>query len=223
MNKNVKKALMYLVAVLVGLLIGFLIFRGTGKTTVIDEDQQEIARLNRKIDTLNTKIGLISLENDSLRKHERVVVKNCTIRIKDIQKLDIDSSSKLLKDNLVKYGMNTKAEDTLPKITEDKKFLLSHDNVKDVNTITEKYKCEIERNNILENVVYNDSVKFLLYEVEIACRDSIQQRSNSIYNKELEKKEDEIKKAKKSARRARVVAILSGAAAIGLGIVNFTH
>lgn len=201
-----KDTVIKVILVIVCIILCFLLFRSCNSKPISDPKVEDIIKvyedsiisLKDSIQALNSKTERLRYERDTIEK-----IKYITIEQK-IKKLPIDSSILLCRSNLVKYGELTKISDSLPVKLYDG-VLLSHNNIKDVNIISEKLETEIKKNKIDEEIILLDSCKLLLYESELACKDSIRDLETVQYEFNLEKIQEDLRKQKREAKKAKVL------------------
>lgn len=196
-----KQFLKYLVLVLLGAGIGFLVFKGLEKP-VVPPEKPDISKELHKIDSLENKIkeneDLVAVLRDSIKQKKTVVIVK---EVEKIKTMPLDENVTLLRANLEKHGELTQPGDTLPSIIQtpeqgDSLVLLSENNVKDVNCIVKKYEGEMETNALLEDIIQVDSVI-------IDQKDSIIQQKSCIiieqdytYNQNIENLQKSLQKQK---------------------------
>jgi len=154
-----KNLIIIALAIVVGLGLGYFIFRDTKPKEIIVE---KVIENTQRIDSLNLIIkeneNLIETLKDSVREKIIYVEK----QIEEIKELPIDENLMVFRDNLLVYGENFNVTDTLPSLCQiedvsDTLVLMSEENLIDVNTILVKYEGTLFINDCLYETVKADS------------------------------------------------------------------
>ncbi len=193
-----KSIIIIVLAIIIGLGLGYFIFRGPKE--VIVEKVVEIEN-TKKIDSLNSIIqyneNLISSLKDSVR--EKIVY--VERRVDEIKELPIDENLELLRDNLLIYGDNFSTEDTLPSLCQlsyssDTLVIMSEDNLVDVNTIVARYEGVLSINDYYLQTIKADSSI-------ISLKNSIILEKDDMLNRERENCEANIRELEKIVKKER--------------------
>ena len=193
--------LIVVLAAIIGLGIGYFLFRNTKPTEIIIE-KEKIVEDTQKIDSLN----LVIKENEELIDNLKDSVREKIIyiekKIDEIKELPIDKNLEVFRDNLLVYGESFEPTDTLPALcqilnsTEDTLVLLSEENLIDVNTIIVKYEGTTAINDFLNETVKADSSI-------ISLKNSIIQEKSDALEKQKLAFEDNMKEMNNIIKRER--------------------
>lgn len=183
LKKKALKVLMIASLILAGIfLVSYIVDKITTKPPVIIVDNEKELKT---IDSLNEVIviqeEIIQQLKDSIVVVEKVVIKE----VEKIKELPITENVELLKDNLTYYGDLTEVTDPYPALIEidnDTLAILSENNIIDANIITAKYEGELNKNRLLNEIVYNDSITISLKDNIIYNKDAIILNQEQSYN-----------------------------------------
>lgn len=183
LKKKALKVLMIASLILAGIfLVSYIVDKITTKPPVIIVDNEKELKT---IDSLNEVIviqeEIIQQLKDSIVVVEKVVIKE----VEKIKELPITENVELLKDNLTYYGDLTEVTDPYPVLIEidnDTVAVLSENNIIDANIITAKYEGELNKNKLLNEIVYNDSITISLKDNIIYNKDAIILNQEQSYN-----------------------------------------
>lgn len=211
----------YLLMALIGLLLGFLIFKSCSKPEEPEIQKPDITKELIQIDSLTCVIKdrekVISDLKDSIKNIKTVVVVK---KVEVIKHLPLNENVELLKENLLTHGELTTPQDSLPSIItapEDTIVALSENNVKDVNCIVAKYEGEIQTNEYLNKIVQEDSLVISAKDSIILNQDFIINEQNLVYNENIKRMTDNIRKQQRE--KAIWIGALGTVAAILTGIL----
>ena len=188
MKEETKKTLLIVfLACIVGLGIGYFIFRNTKPETIVVE---KVIEDTQKIDSLQVVIreneNLIETLKDSVREKIVYIEK----RVDEIRELPIDENLELLRDNLLVYGENFEPTDTLPALCQisdspDTLVLMSEKNLVDVNTIIVRYEGQLQINDYLTETIRADSSIISLKNSIILEKDLALERQREFFNNNM--------------------------------------
>lgn len=214
MKEETKKTLLIVfLAIIIGLGVGYFIFRNTKPETIVVE---KVIEDKQKIDSLQVIIkeneNLIEALKDSVREKIVYVEK----RVDEIRELPIDKNLEILRDNLLVYGENFKITDTLPAIcqlsdTSDTLVLMSEENLVDVNMIMIRYEGQLQINNYLSETIKADSSVINLKNLIIQEKDLALERQQQTFENNMNSMNDIIAKE----RRKQVYYSVGSAIVVG--------
>lgn len=173
---------------------------------VIVDNEKELRAIDSLTNVINMQDELIQQLKDSVVVVEKIVIKE----VEKIKELPITENVDLLKENLVQYGEMSTEDDpypTLIEIDDDTVAILSENNIIDANIIAAKYEGELNKNSILNEIVYNDSVTISLKNEIIYNKDAIINNQEEAYNTMKNNLEVALKKQK----REKTLWIVGGA------------
>jgi len=150
-------------------------------TTIIVDNKKELETIDSLTTVINIQDKLIQQLKDSIIIVEKVVIKE----VEKIKELPITENIELLKDNLLYYGELSTLDDPHPSLVEidqDTVAVLSKNNIIDANIIVTKYEGELNKNNILNEIVYNDSITISLKNEILYNKDAIIENQEQAYN-----------------------------------------
>ena len=200
----------YLPYVIIGILFvlvlgfgiwGFLMYRSINSLeSQISQKDDAIRKEQLHIDSLN---NVISAEQSRVA-HLQDSVKNIKTKVvvKEVERikyLPIDSNVVILKDNIEKHGELTDTLDTLPTIislNEDTVVAISENNLKDINSVFVKYEWGLVENEILNDIIETDSTIIVQKDSIILSKDIIITKQDSIFDLNMKRMEQQIKKDK---------------------------
>ena len=162
---------------------------------VLKEERLHIEALNKKVEDSQDNIKIL---RDSIKTvKNKVVVKE----IERIKYLPVDSNVALLDSNIKKYGEFTDTLDTYPAIlsinnSSDTVVALSENNLKDVNAIVVKYEGVIAENELLGQIIEEDSTIIELKDSIILDKNIMISKQDSIFNENMKALEKSIRKDK---------------------------
>jgi len=173
-------------------------------TKEVEESQNNVKVLRDSIKTVKNK----------------VVVKE----VERIKYLPVDSNVAILKSNIQKYGEMTNALDTFPSIlainqNQDTVIALSENNLKDVNSIVVKYEGTMAENELLEQIITEDSTIIGLKDSIILDKNIMLSKQDSIFNENMKALEKSIKKDKVIAGTVGGCVGAAAVAVIVLGVL----
>lgn len=173
-------------------------------TKEVEESQNNVKVLRDSIKTVKNK----------------VVVKE----VERIKYLPVDSNVAILKSNIQKYGEMTNALDTFPSIlainqNQDTVIALSENNLKDVNSIVVKYEGTMAENELLEQIIVEDSTIIGLKDSIILDKNIMLSKQDSIFNENMKALEKSIKKDKVIAGTVGGCVGAAAVAVIVLGVL----
>ena len=173
-------------------------------TKEVEESQNNVKVLRDSIKTVKNK----------------VVVKE----VERIKYLPVDSNVAILKSNIQKYGEMTNALDTFPSIlainqNQDTVIALSENNLKDVNSIDVKYEGTMAENELLEQIIVEDSTIIGLKDSIILDKNIMLSKQDSIFNENMKALEKSIKKDKVIAGTVGGCVGAAAVAVIVLGVL----
>lgn len=173
-------------------------------TKEVEESQNNVKVLRDSIKTVKNK----------------VVVKE----VERIKYLPVDSNVAILKSNIQKYGEMTNALDTFPSIlainqNQDTVIALSENNLKDVNSIVVRYEGTMAENELLEQIIAEDSTIIDLKDSIILDKNIMLSKQDSIFNENMKALEKSIKKDKVIAGTVGGCVGAAAVAVIVLGVL----
>lgn len=204
-NKNTLSYI--IIGILMTLCLGLAIWLYTMNNN-IDKLEQRIFEQESSISVEQEHIKDLMIELDTVRSRNNELLDSIkTIKtkviIKEVEKikyLPLDSNVKLLSDNLNKYGEFTTPEDTLPGLLavnqKDTVVAISENNVKDINSIVVKYELGVAENDLLYEVIKNDSIALGIKDSIILDKDVIISKQDSIFDINMKRLEKQIKRDK---------------------------
>lgn len=213
LKKKALKVLMIASLILAGLFfVSYIVDKITTKPPVIIVDNEKELKT---IDSLNEVIviqeEIIQQLKDSIVVVEKVVIKE----VEKIKELPITENVELLRDNLTYYGELSEITDPYPALIEidnDTVAILSENNIIDANIITAKYEGELNKNRLLNEIVYNDSITISLKDNIIYNKDAIILNQEQSYNA----MKNNLEIALKQEKREKTYWIIGGAVVTSL-------
>jgi hypothetical protein len=163
---------------------------------VIVDNEKELRAIDSLTNVINMQDELIQQLKDSVVVVEKIVIKE----VEKIKELPITENVDLLKENLVQYGEMSTEDDpypTLIEIDDDTVAILSENNIIDANIIAAKYEGELNKNSILNEIVYNDSITISLKNEILYNKDAIINNQEEAYNTMKNNLEVALKKEKR--------------------------
>lgn len=213
-----KKIIISIILLLCGLGIGYFFF---SKPSQVIIKKADITNELRKIDSLDCIIKEKDFKIDSLNNNVRVIKEYVPVKIREVQELELTPSVELLKENLITYGELTLPEDDYPStILPDSMIILNQTNVKDVNTIIEKYKGEMEINKNLEGIIAEDSSIIQLQKDQLVLKDSIQFKKDKTYEENIQAMNNKIKESGKKYKKTLIIGGIIGAILLGTNFIR---
>lgn len=180
-------------------------------TPVIVDNEKELKTIDSLTNVIIIQDEIIQQLKDSVITVEKIVIKE----VEKIKELPITDNVELLKDNLLYYGELSTIDDpypTLMEIDEDTVAVISENNLIDVNIITAKYEGELNKNNILNEIIYNDSITISLKNEILYNKDAIIENQEQAYNT----MKNNLELALKKEKREKTYWIIGGAVVTSL-------
>lgn len=227
-NKNILSYIVIGILITSCLGLAILVYRMNDNICKLEqrifEQESCVALEQAHIKSLNSELERVKEHNSCLMDSIKTVESKVIIKeIEKIKYLPIDSNVQLLSDNLEKHGEFTTPEDTLPSIMEindkDTIVAISENNLKDINCIVVKYESSLTENQLLEKVIYNDSVMLGLKDSVILDKDIIISKQDSIFDLNMKRLEKQIRKDKLISGTVGGAIGFAAASAIILGVV----
>ena len=213
-----KKIIISIILLLCGLGIGYFF---SPKSSQVIIKKADITNELRKIDSLDCIIKEKDIKIDSLNNNVRVIKEYIPVKVKEIQELELTPSVELLRENLITYGELTLPEDDYPSaVLPDSMIMLNQTNVKDVNTIVEKYKVEMEINKNLEGIIEEDFSIIQLQKEQLVLKDSIQFKKDKTYEENIQAMNNKIKESGKKYKKALIIGGIVGAVLLGTNFIR---
>jgi len=197
-KKKALKVLMIASLILAGIFFIYYIVDKivTKPPVIIVDNEKELKTIDSLTEVIDMKDEIIQQLKDSIIVVEKVVIKE----VEKIKELPITENVELLRDNLTYYGDLTEITDPYPALIEidnDTVAVLSENNIIDANIITAKYEGELNKNRLLNEIVYNDSITISLKDEILYNKDAIILNQEQAYNTVKNNLEVALKKEKR--------------------------
>lgn len=215
MKNNLKKKIIIIASVIIGL--SFILFTINAVEKLINKPSIVISN-DKELKTIDSLMNVVSMQDEIIQqlKDSVVIVEKIVIKkVNKIKEIPMTENIVLLKDNLICHGELTNVEDTLPalvKVDNDTLAILSENNLKDVNIIVAKYEGELNKNLLLNDIIYNDSLTISLKNNIIDSKNAIIMNQEQTYNAMKSNLEVALNKEK----REKTYWIIGGVAATSL-------
>jgi hypothetical protein len=204
--EKVKKYLPYFLIFVILILSGLLFYymkksndnlrkQMINTEEILKEERLHIEALNKKVESSQDNIKVL---RDSIKTvKNKIVVKE----IERIKYLPVDSNVALLDSNIKKYGEFTDTLDSYPTTLSINNgahpiVALSENNLKDVNAIVVKYEGVIAENQLLGQIIEEDSTIIELKDSIILDKNIMLSKQDSIFNENMKALEKSIRKDK---------------------------
>ena len=227
--ENLKKYIPYFFMIVILILSGLLFYymrkdvNNLRRQVVSTEDlllreKLHVEALTKEVEESQNNVKVL---RDSIKTvKNKVVVKE----VERIKYLPVDSNVAILKSNIQKYGEMTNALDTFPSIlainqNQDTVIALSENNLKDVNSIVVKYEGTMAENELLEQIIVEDSTIIGLKDSIILDKNIMLSKQDSIFNENMKALEKSIKKDKVIAGTVGGCVGAAAVAVIVLGVL----
>jgi len=206
------KDLIYLGIIILCLALAYIFYTKDPEIKVIPKIKENV----EKIDSLKRIIKRDSIKLDSLQKEETKIIEKLIIKVEKLKTLEPDSTISLFNHYASTYG---EIESPGPVLQEDNSVLASVDDIRNSNIISSKYESEMEKTEILNNML-------LINNGIISNKDSIISESSIILKKTEEAYKINIEKLnkdlKKEKRKRKAMTVIGSAAVVALGYLLIT-
>ena len=200
MKETVKNLAIIFIILILGVIIGYLIFGRKPVEHIVVEP--EIIENTQKIDSLLKIIGERDLSIEQLKDSIKTEIIEVEKLMDSIENLPLDQNTELLRLNLLSHGTHSGETDTLPtilKINEDTVVAISEGNMIDINIGFSRLESQIFINNLQLQIINQDSLTIadqrniiarkdvLLEKQRIACQQNTEDLERALRKEKISK------------------------------------